>query len=280
AGVLATDPPATARQRLDAALRDLVPEGEAARLSDALRPLVGLPGSPLSTEDAEAAWRRFLLALARRGPTVLVFEDLQWADMRMIRFVETLAASVRDVPLLIVTTARPEFVERGTAFAVPGLVTLSLYPLRDEEIARLYAEMFGGIALPEELLRPLVERAGGMPLYAQEYARMLIERGTLRPGADAWTLAQDGALPTPESVHAVIANRVDLLDVGERAVLQAAAVVGTRFWPGAVAAALGTSPEAVDRALRTLMQRDLVREQPESAMAGEPELRFRHALVA
>jgi class 3 adenylate cyclase/tetratricopeptide (TPR) repeat protein len=281
AAVLATDPPPTARERLDTALRDLVPESEAARLSDALRPLVGLPGSPLSTKDAEAAWRRFLLALARRGPTVLVFEDLQWADGRMLRFVETLAATVREVPLLIVGTARPELVERegGNAFAVPGIVTLSLYPLRDEEIARLYAGMFGDIALPEELLRPLVERAAGMPLYAHEYGRMLIERGTLRQAADAWILEPDATLPTPESVHAVIANRVDLLDGGERAVLQAAAVVGTRFWPGAVAAALGASLDTVDRALRTLMQRDLVREQPESSMAGEPELRFRHALV-
>ncbi len=282
AGVLATDAPSTARVRLDKALRDLVPEGEAARLSDALRPLVGLPGSLLSTEDAEAAWRRFLLTLARRGPTVLVFEDLQWADARMIRFVELVATTVRDVPLLIVCTARPELLEREPSFtaAVPGMLTLSLTPLRDEEISRLYAAMFGGFALPEDLLRPLVERADGMPLYAQEYGRMLVERGTLRQSADAWTLEPSGELPTPESVHAVIANRVDLLDAGEQAVLQAAAVVGGRFWPGAVAAALGASPDTVDRALRTLTQRDLVREQPESSMAGEPELRFRHALVA
>jgi class 3 adenylate cyclase/tetratricopeptide (TPR) repeat protein len=282
AGVLATDPPETARERLDTALQDLVPEGETARLSDALRPLVGLPGSPLSTEDAEAAWRRFLLTLARRGPTVLVFEDLHWADSRMIRFVELVATTVRDVPLLIVCTARPELVEREAALlgAVPGMLTISLTPLRDEEIASLYAGMFGGIALPQDLLRPLVERADGMPLYAQEYGRMLVERGSLRQSADAWTLEPAGQLPTPESVHAVIANRVDLLDAGERSVLQAAAVVGSRFWPGAVAAALGAPTDTVDRALRTLAQRDLVREQPESSMAGEPELRFRHELVA
>src|SRR5262249_22495401 len=128
-------------------------------------------------------------------------------------------------------------------------------------------------------LRPLVQRADGMPLYAQEYGRMLIERGTLRQSADAWTL-EPSELPTPESVHAVIANRVDLLDGAERAVLQAAAVVGTRFWPGAVGAALAAPEDTVDRALRALAQRDLVREQAESSMAGEPELRFRHELVA
>jgi class 3 adenylate cyclase/tetratricopeptide (TPR) repeat protein len=282
AGVLATDSPDAAWERLDAALRDLLPATETARLSDALRPLVGLPGSPLSTEDAESAWRRFLLALAGRGPTVLVFEDLHWADDRMIRFVELIGATVRDVPLLVVCTARPELVDREPSWAgaVPGMLSVSLTPLRDDSIATLYAGMFGGTALPPRLLQALVELADGMPLYAQEYGRMLVERGTLRQADDEWILEPSGVLPTPDSVHAVIANRIDLLDDRERAVLQAAAVVGARFWPGAVAAALGTGPDAVERALRTLTQRDLVREQPGSSMAGEPEYRFRHGLVS
>jgi class 3 adenylate cyclase len=282
AGVLATDTPETARDRLDAALHDLVPASGSARLSDALRPLVGLLGSPLSTEDAESAWRRFLLALAGRGPTVLVFEDLHWADDRMIRFIELIGATVRDVPLLVVCTARPELVEREPTWAgaVPGMFSISLTPLRDDSIAALYERMFGDTALPPSLLRSLVEVADGMPLYAQEYGRMLIERGTLRQSDDTWILEASDELPMPEGVHAVIANRIDLLDAGERAVLQAAAVVGARFWPGSVAAALGTSSEAVERALRTLVQRDLVREQPDSSMADEHEYRFGHVLVS
>lgn len=282
AGVLATDTPETARDRLDAALRDLVPEGESARLSDALRPLFGVFGSPLSTEDAESAWRRFLLALGRQGPTVLVFEDLHWADDRMIRFIELIAATVRDVPLLVVCTARPELIDREPTWAgaVPGMLSISLTPLRDDSIATLYAKMFSQAAFPPELLRPLVELADGMPLYAHEYGRMLVERGTLRQAEHLWVMEPSGELPMPEGVHAVIANRIDLLDVDERAVLQAAAVVGARFWPGAVAAALRTSGEAVERALRTLAQRDLVREQPDSTMADEPEYRFRHVLVS
>jgi len=282
AGVLATDSPEAARDRLDAALRDLVPAGESERLSDAIRPLLGLPGSPLSTEDAESAWRRFLLALASRGPTVLVFEDLHWADDRMLRFVELIGATVRDVPLLVVCTARPELIEREPTWAgaLPGMFSISLTPLRDESIATLYAQMFGQAVFPPELLRPLVELADGMPLYAHEYGRMLVERGTLRRTDSTWVIEPSDELPMPESVHAVIANRIDLLDPGERAVLQAAAVVGTRFWPGAVAAALNTSADTVDRALRHLAQRDLVREQPDSSMADEPEYRFRHVLVS
>jgi class 3 adenylate cyclase/tetratricopeptide (TPR) repeat protein len=282
AGVLTTATPETARDRLDAALRDLVPESESARLSDALRPLLGLPGSPLSMEDAESAWRRFLVALAARGPTVLVFEDLHWADDRMIRFIELLSATVRDVALLVVCTARPELIDREPAWAgaVPGMLSISLTPLRDESIATLYGQMFGQAVFPPELLRPLVELADGMPLYAHEYGRMLVERGTLRQADHTWIMESSDDLPMPESVHAVIANRIDLLDAGERAVLQAASVVGARFWPGAVAAALGTSVDAVERALRTLAQRDLIREQPDSSMADEPEYRFRHVLVS
>lgn len=280
-GVLATDSPGAARDRLDLGLRDLLPDGESARLSDALRPLLGLPGSPLSADDAQAAWRRFVSALGRRGPTVLVLEDLHWADERMLRFVELIGATVHDVPLLVVCTARPELIDRapGWAVALPGLLALSLSPLRAESIAKLYGDLFGA-PLPDEVLRPLVELADGMPLYAQEYARMLIERGVLRQSDDrTWSIGASSELPMPESVHAVIANRIDLLDVAERTVLQAAAVVGARFWPGAVAAALATRVEVVEIALRTLVQRDLVREQPTSSMADEPEYRFRHVLV-
>ena len=282
AGVLATDPPQKVHERLDAALRELVPAGQSARFSDALRPLLGLPGSPLSTEDAESAWRRFLLALAGRGPTVLVFEDLHWADESMIRFVELIGATVRDVPLLVVCTARPELVDREPTWAraVPGMLSVSLTPLRDDSIATLYGQMFAEATVPPELMRPLVELADGIPLYAHEYGRMLLERGTLRRSEDSWTMEPSAELPMPRSVHAVISNRVDLLDSAERAVLQAAAVIGPRFWPGAVAAALATGPDTVDRALRTLAQRDLLQEQADSSMAAEPEYRFRHVLVS
>jgi predicted ATPase/class 3 adenylate cyclase len=282
AGVLTTDTPEAARDRLDTSLRDLVPASESARLSDALRPLFGVAGSPLSTEDAEAAWRRFLLALAARGPTVLVFEDLHWADDRMIRFIELIAATVRDVPLLVICTARPELVDREPTWAgaVPGMLSISLTPLRDDAIAVLYAQMFAQAVFPPDLLRPLVELADGMPLYAHEYGQMLVERGTLRQADRTWVMEPSDELPMPENVHAVIANRIDLLAAGERAVLQAASVVGARIWPGAIAAALGTNADSVERSLRTLAQRDLVLEQPVSTMADEPEYRFRHVLVS
>ncbi|WP_446210695.1 ATP-binding protein [Micromonospora sp. IBSANI012] len=281
AGILDTDPAPTASRRLSAAVAELVGPGERDRLVDALRPLVGLAGVTMPAEETESAWRRFLLALAARRPTVLVFEDLHWADDAMLRFVELLGAGARDVPLLLLCTARPELVDRDPSWAgtITGSVTITLPPLRDTGIASLYAHMFGQAAFSADMLSPLIEVAGGNPLYAHEYVRMLIEQGALRQSGRGWSLEKHLELPMPESVHSVIANRVDLLDAKDRAVLLAASVVGVQFWPGAVAAALGQPVESVERSLRRLEQRDFVHEQAASTMAGQPEFRFRHVLV-
>ncbi|MGY0233594.1 AAA family ATPase [Longispora urticae] len=280
AGILDTDGAETARHRLTIALRESGAESDG-RLADALAPLVGLSGSKLSAEDASSLWRRYLRSMAAQRPTVLLFEDIHLADPALLNFIELLVGGARDLPLLVLCTARQELLEREPSWAgaVAGSLTIALPPMRDTDIATMYAQMFGQAAFPAEMLAPLVEFAGGNPLYAHEYARMLIERGTLRRGERSWSLRGDDDLPMPDSVHAVIANRIDLLDAADRTVLQAAAVVGATFWPGAVAAAVGRSVETVEKALRRLEQRDLISEQHESTMAGQAEYRFRHVLV-
>ncbi|MBG6136492.1 class 3 adenylate cyclase/tetratricopeptide (TPR) repeat protein [Longispora fulva] len=279
-GILDTDGAETARKRLATTLHEAGAESDG-RLADALAPLVGLSGSKLSAEDASSLWRRYLRSMAAQRPTVLLFEDIHLADPALLSFIELLVGGARDLPLLVLCTGRQELLEREPSWAgaVAGSLTITLPPMRDTDIAAVYAQMFGQTSLPAETLAPLVEFAGGNPLYAHEYARMLIERGTLRRGERSWSLRGDDDLPMPDSVHAVIANRIDLLDAADRTVLQAAAVVGATFWPGAVAAAVGRSVEAIERALRRLEQRDLVSEQHESTMAGQVEYRFRHVLV-
>lgn len=279
AGILGTDTAPAAAKRLSAAVAGLVPEAEAGRLVDTLRPLVGLDGSRLTAEDTESAWRRFLVALAARRPTVLVFEDLHWADETMLRFLDLLAAAARDVPLLVLCTARPELVDHAPAWTGTGFLTITLPPLPDAGIAALYGHLFGQPAFAADMLSPLVEVADGNPLYAHEYVRMLIEQGALRQSGRGWSLDKHRDLPMPDSVHGVIANRIDLLDSADRAVLLAASVVGTQFWPGAIAASLGRPVESVERSVRRLEQRDFVHERPESTIAGQPEFRFRHVLV-
>lgn len=276
AGILDTDSAETTRERLDTALAAIVVPSEAERLADALSPLVGLPGPKLAPDETESAWRRFVVALAAHRPTVLVFEDLHWADESMVRFVERLGASVRDVPLLLLCTARPELLERNPSWAgaVAGAVTITLPPLRDAEIATMYAHLLGAATFPSQSLSSLVELADGNPLYALEYTRMLAEQGNVRA-----TGALGRELPMPDSVHAVIANRVDLLEAADRAVLQAAAVVGMNFWPGAVGAAMSRPADGIERSLRRLEQRDLIHEQAASTMEGQTEYRFGHVLV-
>ncbi|MFG2042556.1 adenylate/guanylate cyclase domain-containing protein [Dactylosporangium sp. NPDC048998] len=275
-GILDTDTAETTRERLDTALAAIVGPSEAERLAEALSPLVGLPGPKLAPDETESAWRRFVVALAAHRPTVLVFEDLHWADESMVRFVERLGASVRDVPLLLLCTARPELLERNPSWAgaVAGAVSITLPPLRDTEIATMYAHLLGAATFPSQSLSSLVELADGNPLYALEYTRMLAEQGNL-PTTDAF----GRKLPMPDSVHAVIANRVDLLDAADRAVLQAAAVVGMNFWPGAVGAAMSRPADGIERSLRRLEQRDLIHEQAASTMEGQTEYRFGHVLV-
>ncbi|HEX5597495.1 MAG TPA: adenylate/guanylate cyclase domain-containing protein [Micromonosporaceae bacterium] len=280
AGILDTDPADTAQTRLTSAVTELVEPAEVDRLVNALSPLVGLPGTVLPVEETEGAWRRFLIALAARRPTVLVFEDLHWADEAMLRFVELLGTAAQDVPLLVLCTARPELIDREPSWAgTSGSMTITLPPLRNAAIASLFAHVLSQAAFSTDLLDPLIDVAGGNPLYAQEYVRMLVEQGVLRQPGRSWLLEKNLELRIPDSVHAVIANRVDLLDPADRAVLLAAAVVGLQFWPGAVAAALGQSVESVERALRRLEQRDFVYLQPATSMAGQPEFQFRHVLV-
>ncbi|WP_130403045.1 adenylate/guanylate cyclase domain-containing protein [Micromonospora violae] len=279
-GVPEVDDPGALRERLRTRLAELA-DPHAIRLAEALGPLIGVPGERLTPGETEAAWRRFLLALAATGPTVLAFEDMHWADQAMLAFVEQLGATARGVPLLVVATARPELRERHPAWTgtISGAMSISVPPMHDTDIDTLYSLLLGQSTLPTTSRTPLIEFADGNPLYAQEYARMLLDGGLLDAANSATRPDLDGGAEMPRTVQAVIANRLDLLDPADRAVLQAAAVVGVVFWAAPVAMALGRPVEWVERALDRLQRRDLVYEQSTSTMPGQSEYRFRHILV-
>ncbi|MFE9919011.1 adenylate/guanylate cyclase domain-containing protein [Micromonospora sp. NPDC005553] len=279
-GVPEVDGPTALRERLRSRLGQLA-DPHATRLAEALGPLIGVPGERLTPGETEAAWRRFLITLATTGPTVLVFEDMHWADQQMLAFVEQLGASARGVPLLVVATARPELRERHPAWTgtISGAMSISVPPMHDTDIDTLYSLLLGQATLPSSSRTPLIEFADGNPLYAQEYARMLLDGGLLDAVGTTAHPDLDGGAEMPRTVQAVIANRLDLLDPADRAVLQAAAVVGVVFWAAPVAMALGRPPEWVERALDRLQRRDLVYEQSTSTMPGKSEYRFRHILV-
>jgi class 3 adenylate cyclase/tetratricopeptide (TPR) repeat protein len=266
AGILETDPVAMAETKLHEAVEQVSAE-DAAWVERSLRPLVGLPtdaGGGESREESFAAWRRLVEGMADRSPTVLVFEDLHWADEGLLDFVDHLVDWTSGVPLLCVCTARPELLERRPGWGGGKLnaTTIALSPLSDAEIHQLLAGLAGG-ELPSA---ELVQFAGGNPLYAEEYARMLADRGL------------DQA-HLPETVQGIIAARLDALPATEKTAIQNAAVLGKVFWSGSLAALDGGDRAGLERCLHALTRKEFVRRERRSSVGGEDEFAFRHVLV-
>ncbi|MDH5334657.1 MAG: AAA family ATPase, partial [Thermoleophilia bacterium] len=254
AGVLESDPPAEAQAKLERVL----PEGDDAPwLRARLLPLLGIEaGLPVAREESFAAWRRFLESIADEGPAVLVFEDVHWADEALLAFLEHLADWAQGVPLLVVCTARPELYERHQAWGagLKNATTVSLAPLSDADTSRLVSALLHQAVLPGETQQLLLERAGGNPLYAEEFVRMLRDRELLDAHG---RLLGDGEIAFPESLQALIAARLDTLPPDRKSLLQDAAVIGKVFWSGAVTAMGGRERTDVEKALHDLVRKEL-----------------------
>jgi predicted ATPase len=269
AAILESDSSEVALQKLDAALpRD---EPDRQWLIQRLAPLVGVEsGAPAERQESFTAWRRYLESLATSRGTVLVFEDLHWADEAFLGFLEHLAGWAEDVPLLIICSARPELYERrpGWAAGQRNAHTINLSPLSDEETSQLVSSLIAESVLTPDLESAILERAGGNPLYAEEFVRLLADRSAS---------ADDLALP--ESVQALIAARLDTLQPERKSLLQDAAVIGKVFWASAVAEMGGLDVGEVQLALHELARKELVRPGRTSSMEGESEYSFWHLLV-
>ena len=272
AGVLETDDEAAAGTKLREAIAALVSDAvDVQWLERHLRPLVGLAGGDELGSDrrdeAFAAWRRFLEALAEQRPLVVVFEDLHFADDGLLDFVDYLAEWASGVPMLVVATARPELLARrpGWGGGKANAVTLSLAALSDEDTARLVHALLERPVLSAEVRETLLVRAGGNPLYAEEFVRMLAE--------------QRSAEELPETVQGLIAARIDALPAEEKALLQDASVLGKEFWLGAATALAGVDHWAGEERLHALERKEFVRRERRSSVSGEAEYSFRHLLV-
>ena len=272
AGILETDTDEEIQRKLTATVENLIADRTEADWIEAhLRPLAGL--SAESERDADrrnevfAAWRRFFEAMAEQRPLVLVFEDLQWADEDLLDFVDHLVEWAGSVPILVVCTARPELLERRLGWGGGKLnaTTLSLSPLSNEETAQLLAGLLDQPLLEAETQQALLARAGGNPLYAEQYAQMLSERD------DALELR------LPESLQGLIAARLDLLPPGEKVLLQDAAVIGKVFWLGGLVE--GRGRHDVEQRLHALERKGFVERARRSSVANEAEYTFRHLLV-
>ena len=282
AGVLESDSADTARRKVLDSLHGLLTTAERASVVDALAPLVGYAAAPVEADEAQAAWRMFFARLAERRPLVLVVEDLALAEPPLLDFLRRLVDTV-DGPLLVLGTARPELITPPSGHrarlepwydaAHPRHALVELPPLDACDTVALFKALSGDALIPNDKLDELTLLAAGTPLYAHEYVRMLADQ---RP---------DGApedpdeVPLPDSVRAVVASRVDLLGRRAQRALQAAAVIGEVFWPGAVAVVAELARDEVETLLAELRAKAFIRPTASHVLAGEPALAFSHAVV-
>ncbi len=274
AGILDSDGPEVAADKLHSAVRAALGDSpDSDWVKARLGPLVGMtPLEPTGPDRSEihTAWRRFLEAVASANPLILAFEDLHWADQPMLTFIEHLVDWSSDVPMLVLCTSRPELYERhpGWGGGKRNSTTISLAPLGLAEIGQLLSALLSEPTLSVESEAELLERAGGNPLYAEEFAQMLKDR--ILPGDFMF----------PDSLHAIIAARLDSLPPSLKGLLQEAAVVGKVFWSGALASMAGVDEKLVLDGLHELTRRELVRPARVSSMENQAEFGFWHALIA
>ena len=273
-GIAEDDPQDEAVRKLQAALEEHLLDPEERRFVEPrLAQLLALgEGASHDRQDLFAAWRLFFERLADTFPTVLAFEDMQWADSSLLDFVEYLLEWSRDKPLLVITLARPELLEKRPTWGAGHRNFASLYlePLSEQAMEELLAGLVPG--LPTSLRRQILERAEGVPLYAVETVRMLLDRGLLVQEGSTYQLAGElGTLEVPETLHALIAARLDGLSPDERRLLGDAAVLGKAFTLQALAALSGVEKPLLEEMLGGMVRREVLglQSDPRSPEQGQ-----------
>ncbi|HEY0416342.1 MAG TPA: adenylate/guanylate cyclase domain-containing protein [Gaiellaceae bacterium] len=253
--------PQAALQKLRAALEEhLLDAEERSFVEPRLAQLLGLgTAETRDRQDLFAAWRLFFERLADAYPTVLAFEDMQWADASLLDFVEYLLEWSRNHPIYVITLARPELLERRPTWGAGHRNFSSLYlePLSAHAMEALLQGFVPG--LPASLRTQILERAEGVPLYAVETVRMLLDRGLVVEDGAAYRLVGEvEALEVPETLHALVAARLDGLSTEERRLLQDAAVLGKTFTRQALAALTAETADALEPLLAGLVRKELL----------------------
>jgi class 3 adenylate cyclase len=235
-----------------------------------------------SAEETPWAIRRFLEILARERPLVAIWEDIHWAEPAFLDVVDHVVDWSREAPILVLCTARPEFLDERTDWGGGKLnaTTLSLQPLDAGASAELIGNLLGGTGLPAEAAGRITEAAGGNPLFVEQMLSMMIDDNQLIAREGGWAAAGDlSEISVPASVAALLAARLERLSEHERRAIECASVIGKEFYRSAVADLLPepASPGA-DDLIRSLIRKELVRPD-RSTIPGEDAFRFRHILI-
>jgi class 3 adenylate cyclase/tetratricopeptide (TPR) repeat protein len=261
AGLAERDDPVTTRERITATLDEFVPsEADRRWMEPRLLQLLGIGESRTGErEELFAAWRMFFERVAEHGPVVLAFEDLENADPGLLDFIDYAVEWSRSQPIFILALTRPELLERRANWGAGqrAYAAIGLEPLSDGAMREALAGLVPG--LPESAVRAILSRAEGVPLYAVETVRMLLNEGRLVVQDGVYRPAGDLAeLEIPNTLHALIAARLDALDADERAIVQDGAVLGHSFTLAALAAISSRSAEELEPPLRALTRREVL----------------------
>ncbi|CAN5735216.1 hypothetical protein BH24CHL6_BH24CHL6_13310 [soil metagenome] len=282
AGLQEGDDEQTTRRKVNSTVAEWVPdETEQIWIEAALLALLGAGDpQPGGRDNLFAAWRTFFERIASRDVVMMVFEDLHWADAGLLDFIDHLLEWSRDLPICIVTLARPELLERRPDWGAGkrNFTAITLGPLDEPQMGELLAGLVPG--LPSRTARAIVARAEGIPLYAVEMVRVLVAEGKLievegryRPAGDLDDIA------VPETLQALIAARLDTLDPADRALLQDAAVLGQSFTPAGLTAVSGVSPDELGPRLRGLVRREVLGHKVDPRSPERGQYSFVQALI-
>jgi class 3 adenylate cyclase/tetratricopeptide (TPR) repeat protein len=284
-GIAEEDPAEVAAAKLADGVDRFVPdEDERAYVGLRLGRLLGVPvpgdgESTWSREELFAGWRLFFERLAAESPVVLLIEDAQYADPDLLDFLDHLIDWTGDLPIYVLVLARPELGQTRPGFgAGRNRTMLTLDPLDDVSMDRLVDALVP--EMPAASRAKITGHAQGIPLFAVEMVRSLIDRDIVRPAEGVYRLAGDiGELTVPDSLHALLAARLDALDPGVRRLVADAAVLGTTF-PAEALIAVSTQEETlVQAALADLVRREVLSVSADPLSPERGSYRFSQQLL-
>lgn len=257
----------------DAAQAWLETAGDAApkRTAELLAATFGAgEGDPMDRAELFSAWRSAVETAAGERPLVVVVEDLHWSSDSLLDLIEIILQPRVEASLLMIVLARPELLDRRPSWGGGrrNYVSLALEPLDDLAISALVDFLLR--SPPPEVVQTVVARAEGNPFYAGELARTIQERAA---SLDDPAAVEAVVAALPDTVHATVLARLDLLPPGPRRVLQLGSVFGRSFSVAGVSALAPELADAVAEAVDHLLEHDLIR------ATGGDELTFRHILI-
>ncbi|MHB1987541.1 MAG: AAA family ATPase [Acidimicrobiales bacterium] len=276
------DPVEVAEERLRAGLERWISSTEDQEfIGPRLAQLLGLPtDAPLMREELFAGWRLFFERLAEHLPVVMVVEDLQWADQGLVEFLDQLLDWSADHAIFLLVLTRPEASARpGLVLSRRNVTALSIDPLSNKAVG----DMLDGLVsdLPPEGRQRIVERAEGIPLYAVETVRALLDRGVLARNEDGslHVAGELGSLDIPPELTALISSRLDTLGPRERQLVKECAVLGDSFPRHAVEAVTDLEHESIDELLASLVRREVLAVRADKLSPERGQYAFTQSLI-